>query len=149
MAHPSMEVCMVARYNAMPIILTETVRLTARRRNVRHAALDAIAEEDDDGGRLRDSASMCSTDDEDAERGHALSYAGKQPVAFGGFYDLHPLEGGLGYTEGEDGELSWFNAGVRVGVGLGLGTCLGLGIGVGLMIRTYQTTARSLRRGLF
>jgi hypothetical protein len=25
--------------------------------------------------------------------------------------------------DGEDGELSWFNAGVRVGVGIGLGVC--------------------------
>ena len=37
------------------------------------------------------------------------------------------------YIDGEDGELSWFNAGVRVGVGIGLGICLGLGIGVGLL----------------
>lgn len=52
------------------------------------------------------------------------------------------------YIEGEDGELSWFNAGVRVGVGLGLGICLGVGIGVGLLIRTYQTTSRTFRRRL-
>ncbi|XP_052200900.1 uncharacterized protein At1g01500-like [Diospyros lotus] len=44
----------------------------------------------------------------------------------------------------EDGELSWFNAGVRVGVGIGLG----VGIGVGLLVRTYQATARSFRRRL-
>ncbi|KAL0379473.1 UNVERIFIED_CONTAM: hypothetical protein Sangu_0011600 [Sesamum angustifolium] len=29
---------------------------------------------------------------------------------------------------GEDGQLSWFNAGVRVGVGIGLGMCLGVGL---------------------
>lgn len=52
------------------------------------------------------------------------------------------------YTEGEDGELSWFNAGVRVGVGLGLGICLGVGIGVGLLVRTYQTTSRTFKRRL-
>ena len=50
--------------------------------------------------------------------------------------------------EGEDGELSWFNAGVRVGVGIGLGICLGIGIGVGLLVRTYQTTTRNFKRGL-
>lgn len=52
------------------------------------------------------------------------------------------------YMEGEDGELSWFNAGVRVGVGLGLGICLGVGIGVGLLVRTYQTTTRTFKRRL-
>lgn len=49
------------------------------------------------------------------------------------------------YMEGEDGELSWFNAGVRVGVGIGLGVCLGVGIGVGLLVRTYQVTTRNVR----
>ena len=48
----------------------------------------------------------------------------------------------------EDGELSWFNAGVRVGVGIGLGVCVGVGIGVGLLIRTYQATTRNFRRRL-
>lgn len=50
------------------------------------------------------------------------------------------------YMDGEDGELSWFNAGVRVGVGIGLGICVGVGIGVGLLVRTYQTTTRNFRR---
>lgn len=52
------------------------------------------------------------------------------------------------YMDGEDGELTWFNAGVRVGVGLGLGICLGVGIGVGLLVRTYQSTTRNFRRRL-
>lgn len=50
--------------------------------------------------------------------------------------------------EGEDGELSWFNAGVRVGVGIGLGICLGVGVGVGLLVRTYQATTRNFKRRL-
>ncbi|KAL0464844.1 UNVERIFIED_CONTAM: hypothetical protein Slati_0372000 [Sesamum latifolium] len=50
---------------------------------------------------------------------------------------------------GEDGQLSWFNAGVRVGVGIGLGMCLGVGIGVGLLMRSYQATTRSFRRRFF
>ena len=52
------------------------------------------------------------------------------------------------YVEGEDGELSWFNAGVRVGVGIGLGICLGIGIGVGLLVRTYQATTGNFKRRL-
>lgn len=55
---------------------------------------------------------------------------------------------GMEYLEGEDGELSWFNAGVRVGVGIGLSICLGVGIGVGLLVRTYQGTTRNFRRRL-
>ena len=47
--------------------------------------------------------------------------------------------------DGEDGELSWFSAGVRVGVGIGLGVCLGVGIGVDLLVRTYQATTRNFR----
>ncbi|KAK1422243.1 hypothetical protein QVD17_25215 [Tagetes erecta] len=50
------------------------------------------------------------------------------------------------YMEGEDGELTWFNAGVRVGVGIGLGVFLGVGVGAGLLVRTYQSATRNFRR---
>ncbi|XWS35829.1 hypothetical protein CRYUN_Cryun20dG0029500 [Craigia yunnanensis] len=50
---------------------------------------------------------------------------------------------------GEDIQLSWFNAGVRVGVGIGLGMCLGVGIGVGLLMRSYQATTRTFKRRFF
>lgn len=50
------------------------------------------------------------------------------------------------FVEEEEGELSWFNAGVRVGMGLGLGMCLGIGVGVGLVIRTYRATAGAFRK---
>jgi hypothetical protein len=56
------------------------------------------------------------------------------------------LEGG-GYEDGDDGQMTWFNTGVRVGVGLGLGMCLGVGIGVGLIARTFHATSRTLRKG--
>ncbi|KAL6010553.1 hypothetical protein ACLOJK_000987 [Asimina triloba] len=49
------------------------------------------------------------------------------------------------YPEEEE-ELSWFNAGVRVGMGLGLGICISLGVGVGLVMRTYQAAAGAFRR---
>ena len=70
--------------------------------------------------------------------------------------DEYELDGKIGnsyYSEdmyvGEDGQLSWFNAGVRVGVGIGLGMCLGVGIGVGLLMRSYQATTRGFRRRFF
>lgn len=58
----------------------------------------------------------------------------------------YELDGSMYGIEGEDGQMTWFNAGVRVGVGIGLGMCLGAGIGIGLMVRTYQVTTRTLRR---
>ncbi|XP_062191610.1 uncharacterized protein At1g01500-like isoform X2 [Phragmites australis] len=53
------------------------------------------------------------------------------------------------YSDDDDGQLSWFNAGVRVGVGIGLGVCVGVGISVGLLMRSYQATTRSLKRRFF
>lgn len=70
--------------------------------------------------------------------------------------DDYESEGKVGhgfYSEnmylGEDGQLSWFNAGVRVGVGIGLGMCVGVGLGVGLLMRSYQTITRNLQRRFF
>ncbi|KAG8046489.1 hypothetical protein GUJ93_ZPchr0008g12914 [Zizania palustris] len=53
------------------------------------------------------------------------------------------------YSDDDDGQLTWFNAGVRVGVGIGLGVCVGVGIGVGLLMSSYQATTRSLKRRFF
>jgi len=68
-------------------------------------------------------------------------------------YDSDTKMGPTYYPEGwymdEDGQLSWFNAGVRVGVGIGLGMCVGIGIGVGLLMRSYQATTRSFKRRFF
>lgn len=46
----------------------------------------------------------------------------------------------------EEGELSWFNAGVRLGIGLGVGMSLGVGVGLGIIIRTYKSTSGLLRK---
>lgn len=68
-------------------------------------------------------------------------------------FDHHNNAGPTYYPEGwyqdEDGQLSWFNAGVRVGVGIGLGMCVGIGIGVGLLMRSYQATTQTFRRRFF
>ena len=51
------------------------------------------------------------------------------------------------YLDGDnEGELSWFNAGVRVGVGIGLGICVGVGLSVGLLARTYMTAAKTFKK---
>ncbi|XP_076887576.1 uncharacterized protein At1g01500-like [Bidens hawaiensis] len=62
------------------------------------------------------------------------------------YYDNSLMWSQREFMEGEDGALSWFNAGVKVGVGLGLGVCLGVGVGVGLLVRTYQSTSRIFRK---
>lgn len=64
------------------------------------------------------------------------------------YMDYYRSYSGMDYLDGEDGELSWFNAGVRVGVGIGLSICVGVGIGVGLLVRTYQGTTHNFRRRL-
>lgn len=58
------------------------------------------------------------------------------------------LYSGTAYLDGEDEELTWFDAGVRVGIGIGLSICLGIGVGVSLLVRTYQGTTRNFRRRL-
>lgn len=68
-------------------------------------------------------------------------YGLDEKAVHGSYYD--------GMYPGEDGQLSWFNAGLRVGVGIGLGMCVGVGIGVGLLMRSYQATTRNLRRRFF
>ncbi|CAK9275748.1 unnamed protein product [Sphagnum jensenii] len=116
----AMEVCLVGRNSETPVILSQTVPLTAARRRSSSSSshrqqkntLDVIPEAEE---------------------------LGKRSSSLSG-YD--------GYGDGgDDGQMTWFNAGVRVGVGLGLGMCLGVGIGIGLVVRTYHATARSLRKG--
>ncbi len=54
-----------------------------------------------------------------------LHYFGnKVATARGGGHCCNTLEG-IGHWEGDDGEMSWFNARVKVGVGIHLGMCLG------------------------
>lgn len=157
LVHPSMEVCIVGRFNVMPVILTQTVVLTARRRNLRKVALDVIPEADEadrvgaqQSGPLLD-AETCSS----LVRLHASEdeVVNKSRTGYGSIYDIPMGDlGGYGiggYGEGEEPEMSWFNAGVRVGVGLGLGMCLGIGIGVGIIVRSYQATTRTFRRSMF
>lgn len=63
------EVCIVGRFLGSPVILTDTVTLNARRRNVQKAALGAIAESDEGRNGLSHDSSPCSTDEEAGGRG--------------------------------------------------------------------------------
>ncbi|CAO2815054.1 unnamed protein product [Amaranthus hypochondriacus] len=125
---PCIEVYVAGSFLGGPIILTKSLNLNPRRKHMRMAMLNSIPEHDSTEGEKE-----------------SLNQLPVQ-VEHEGYNYLHP---GTEYFEGEDGELSFFNAGVRVGVGIGLSICLGIGIGVGLLVKTYQGTTRTFRRRFF
>ncbi|PIN13668.1 hypothetical protein CDL12_13703 [Handroanthus impetiginosus] len=139
---PSIEVYIAGCCSGSPVILTKTVLISPRRKVLRQGTmLDAIPEDEEIGKEHRSSCNglvrqrklqylMADIDD----------YEPNGKVGYNYYNDMYP---------GEDGQLSWFNAGVRVGVGIGLGMCLGVGIGIGLLMRSYQATTRSFTRRFF
>lgn len=135
---PMIEVYVAGSFSGAPVILTKTLQINLRKKQTRRGALDPIPE-----GETTESQKAVAS-------GLDLQEAEYEPYKTEDDYDynnnLHWSQNE--YMEGEDGELTWFNAGVRVGVGLGLGICLGVGIGVGLLVRTYQSTTRNFRRRL-
>lgn len=139
---PMIEVYVAGSFLGRPVILTKTLQISLRKKQGRIGVLDPIPE-----GETTESR-------KDGRNG--LGLQGMQETEYGNYknendydYDNSLHWNQTEYMEGEDGELSWFNAGVRVGVGLGLGICLGVGIGVGLLVRTYQSTTRNFRRRPF
>ncbi|XP_022852957.1 uncharacterized protein At1g01500-like isoform X1 [Olea europaea var. sylvestris] len=133
---PTVEVYVAGCFSGTPIILTKTLQLNHAKKN-KKGMLDMIPECD------------ASESHEDVASGHDLQvaeYGSYKPESDEDYDDMYWRR--TEYVEGEDGELSWFNAGVRVGVGIGLGICLGVGIGVGLLVRTYRTTTRKFKRRL-
>ncbi|KAM0035449.1 hypothetical protein Hdeb2414_s0015g00446551 [Helianthus debilis subsp. tardiflorus] len=134
---PMIEVYVAGLFSGSPVILTKTLQISLRKKQTRIGALDTIPEGETTESR-KDVAS--GLDLQEAEYGR---YKPENEYDYNN--SLHYQND---YMDGEDGELTWFNAGVRVGVGLGLGICLGVGIGVGLLVRTYQSTTRSFRRRL-
>ncbi|XP_010941072.1 uncharacterized protein At1g01500-like [Elaeis guineensis] len=139
---PSIEVYVAGCYAGVPLILTQTVQLSPRRKAVRPGALDAIPEGEETAGREQGS-------NEGLIHGRTPSSVTEEIDE----YDPNMKVGHSYYPEGwysdDDGQLTWFNAGVRVGVGIGLGMCIGIGIGVGLLMRSYQATTRNFRRRFF
>ncbi|KAI3755561.1 hypothetical protein L1987_55364 [Smallanthus sonchifolius] len=126
---PSIEVCSAGSFAGDPIILTKTLHLSCRKKQMKKGVLEAIPENEEG------SSSLVLKD---------RDYPIYKPE-----HEQHPsLYSRVEYYENEDGELSWFNAGVRVGVGIGLSVCLGVGIGVGLLARTYHRTTRNFTRQL-
>uniref|UniRef100_A0A1J3DHA4 Erythronate-4-phosphate dehydrogenase family protein n=1 Tax=Noccaea caerulescens TaxID=107243 RepID=A0A1J3DHA4_NOCCA len=126
---PTIEVYVTGCFSGTPIILTKTLQLGQRKKHSRRMALDSIPEYE--------------TAEPQKNTSSELDFQAA------GYYK-EEYQGDMYWRSEEciDGEMSWFNAGVRVGVGIGLGVCVGLGIGVGLLVRTYQSTTRNFRRRL-
>ncbi|KAK2988724.1 hypothetical protein RJ640_020989 [Escallonia rubra] len=133
---PTVEVYVAGRFAGTPIILNKTLQLNRKKHN-RKGLLHSIPEYE---------TPECQKDvasELDLQVPEYVNYKTESEEEYNSMY-WRQAE----YLEGEDGELSWFNAGVRVGVGIGLGICLGVGIGVGLLVRTYQSTTRNFKRRL-
>ncbi|XP_068654861.1 uncharacterized protein At1g01500-like [Aristolochia californica] len=134
---PTVEVYVAGCFSDNPIILTKTFQLNFHRKLLRKNTLDSIPEYETAETKKVEPSELAL---QVSEFGDYRQENGDE--------DDYSLYAGAEYIESEDGELSWFNAGVRVGVGIGLGICLGIGIGVGLLVHTYQTTTRNFKRRL-
>ncbi|CAN0825048.1 Uncharacterized protein At1g01500 [Linum grandiflorum] len=148
-AAPAIEVYIAGCCGGVPVIMTKTIMVTPRKKLSRHSTLDAIPE-DEELDKVEDY--MKEQIDGGNDNGSPIRLR-KLPCSESGDDDEYEPDVKLGarcYNEdmyyGEDGQLTWFNAGVRVGVGIGLGMCVGVGIGVGLLMRSYQATTSNLRR---
>lgn len=132
---PVIEVYVAGCFSGKPIILTRALELGHRKRQQRQGMLESIPEYEATESQYHVSSSHAMQVTENARH--------KQEND-----EYNHLYSRMEYIEGEDGELTWFNSGVRVGVGIGLSICVGIGIGVGLLVRTYQGTTRNFRRRL-
>uniref|UniRef100_A0A7N0TXS0 Erythronate-4-phosphate dehydrogenase family protein n=1 Tax=Kalanchoe fedtschenkoi TaxID=63787 RepID=A0A7N0TXS0_KALFE len=138
---PTIEVYVAGCFSGTPIVLTKALQLSHRKKPDRQGMLEAIPENETTEEQKYAASRSDYQESEfkkyllETRRDHNYDYK---------YNDQYWRRTEL--LEGEDGELSWFNAGVRVGVGIGMGVCLGLGIGVGLLVRTYQGTRNMKRR---
>ncbi|XP_042494149.1 uncharacterized protein At1g01500-like [Macadamia integrifolia] len=132
---PTIEVYVAGCFSGTPIILTKTLQLCPRKKTTRKGMLGSIPEYETTEGKK----------DDPSELDYQIVEYHCKPESLDDYNDPYSR---AEYIESDEGELSWFNAGVRVGVGIGLGICLGLGIGVGLLVRTYQATTRNFKRQL-
>ncbi|XP_064981152.1 uncharacterized protein At1g01500-like isoform X2 [Musa acuminata AAA Group] len=134
---PIIEVYVAGCSSGTPIILTKTIQLRCQKKHCRKLAQNSFLE--DESMKLKKEFPM-----EDVLKVSGYEEQISEKDADIDYYSLHS---DAAYIE-EDGELSWFNAGVKVGVGISVGVCLGIGIGVGLLVRTYQATRRNIKRRL-
>lgn len=137
-ALPTIEVYVAGSFSGSAIILTKTLQLGIRKKSQMRLALDSIPENEATG-------TVKEVLPKEAQQ--LIEYEEFAPENDYDF-DYNSMYCRSEHMEGEDGELTWFNAGVSVGVGLGLGISLGIGIGVGLLVRTYKAATRNFTRRL-
>ncbi|GAU15310.1 hypothetical protein TSUD_03790 [Trifolium subterraneum] len=108
---PEIEVYVAGCFSGTPIILTRTLQFNSKKKHNRKLGMLDVIPEYETTESKKDVAKYRSFKQEQEED----------------YSDMYLQR--IGYIDGENGELSWFNAGVRVGVGIGLGICVGVGIG--------------------
>jgi len=104
------EISVVGKSGDVPTFLSKTWRATRRISTTRSSSLETLQEEE-----------VLLSPGGFAER----------------FEETYRALGGTGSLNDEPGDLTWFNAGLRIGVGVGLGVCLGAGLGAGILMRSY------------
>ncbi|XP_057724204.1 uncharacterized protein At1g01500-like [Arachis stenosperma] len=130
---PTIEVYIAGSFLDTPIVLTKTLHLSSQ---IKHTRMGTFSTN------LENETSAPST-----FTLQAADNMSEKPEEEDNNIDLYQRRAYVAAEE-EDGEVSWFNAGVRVGVGIGLSVCIGIGIGVGVLVKTYQGTTRNFRRRL-
>uniref|UniRef100_J3LLL6 Uncharacterized protein n=1 Tax=Oryza brachyantha TaxID=4533 RepID=J3LLL6_ORYBR len=148
---PVVEVYVAGLARGAPVIFTKAMQLRFRRVQEAapgqglHGAHPRVRRAG--GGRERNAASEASNRAAPCMQA-ASEYRCYRPEPDGGDADCDGYYVSPAGEEGEDGDFSWFTAGVRVGVGISVGICLGIGIGAGLLARSYHSTSRSLKSRL-
>ncbi|KAK8625010.1 hypothetical protein V6N13_089893 [Hibiscus sabdariffa] len=122
-ASPTVEVYVAGSFSGSPIILTRTLQPRLRKKQMK-GMLDSIPEYEG------------TEDQKEVTPFQIPDYLIHKPEGEEHSY----MHSEVDYFDGEDGELSWFNAGVRVGVGIGLSICVGIGLGVGLLIQVKNVS---------
>ncbi|XP_042465407.1 uncharacterized protein At1g01500-like [Zingiber officinale] len=135
---PLIEVYVAACSSGSPIILTKTMKLSGRTKLRNKLMRNSIPDDSSTDAKkdlpFKDVSQGLGYGDSRSENNTDMDYDNLQPSA--------------DYVD-EDGELSWFHEGVKVGVGISVGVCIGIGIGAGLLFRTYRATSRSFKRRFF
>ncbi|KAE9600090.1 hypothetical protein Lalb_Chr14g0369261 [Lupinus albus] len=133
---PEIEVYVAGSFSGTPVILTKMLQLNCRKKHNRKPSLYAIPEHETD-----EYQKDVSDHGLDFQAADYRSFKPEQEEDYNRMYWQR-----TGYIDDENGELSWFNSGVRVGVGIGLGICVGVGIGVSLLVHSYQATTHNFKR---
>jgi len=150
------EVSLVGKCSDCPCFLSQTTHTTRRINNNRNAPRSAAAIAN--GGKPlvaieEENELVAPATPKHSELSEGVPVPTHSVLLTERFEETYKALGGKGSLVdgaevGENGDITWFNAGLRIGVGVGLGVCLGAGLGAGILLRSYQYTANSLKRRL-